>query len=443
MFQVGWPPAQGERHRLSLSQGTHVERLASQGHGELACLDSIPVDPPSTPQGGISTDPSAWGIWTLCHPLLRAWSDHVEASRLRLVFDRLEGPIVRPDYCHIPRHRSATPDLEQLRRLIHSKVFRPSPERTFLAVTLPDLELRALAAVCEHQRGGGTRAKLAEVFRVGQDPRRHAALRFLSALSDPPEGLEVRHPERVRIAEWLAGAMLAVVPEGLSPAFVRIIAERDFHADTSPLQPVDISEHFPDEWDAEQAVIIDVEAPESVRLSFETDADPDPDVGFDAAEDCPVDRAFLKATGGTKRHFDELHWMLIHSIYPELGDFLSDNAFQLLAETLGIPADECLERFWLDMDDFETGDAALRNLVLGKEPAHLKGRYGAWRDSVWEQLLELYHDAHSGRLLESRRGSPELHGRLFARDVVTPSGRRLRAALLHRRTESELSVVGG
>ena len=128
-------------------------RWLNQCANELTCLDSDSVRPPSTSERTISTDHSEWEPWTRYHPLLRAWSDSIEASRLRHYFERLEGTLIKPTYKAVPCCRSlagpgATSLLNRRRRV--------SPERghTFLVVTLPDLKLRALSSTLRTSRWG-------------------------------------------------------------------------------------------------------------------------------------------------------------------------------------------------------------------------------------------------------------------------------------------------
>ena len=165
----GFP--QPREHTLEIWLGELAESMS--------CCHDIPFTPPLSPSGRPSTDPSEWGLWVRCHPLLRTWSDLKSVAGLLHRYDTPGDPPSGPRYELIPVLRSVGPDLEQLHRLDRRPMFRPGPGHIFLVVELPNLETRALAAVCARSRGRADEEDLAEIFRRGDDVVAVTATRLL------------------------------------------------------------------------------------------------------------------------------------------------------------------------------------------------------------------------------------------------------------------------
>jgi hypothetical protein len=347
----------------------------------LVCLHAVPFTPPSTSKGRASTDPPDWGIWVRLDPLLRAWSDLMAASRLRHCFTGIDGSVLHPHYQLVPNLRSFGPDLEEVRRLIPRTVFRPRPDHTFLIVNVRDLETRALAAVCEHWAGQYNHSGLAELLRQGDDPRLHAAAHLLYLDPKKFDALEGRDPDLHNHAVKLADALLDLAPKGVAPGLLRNAAKQELGVESIP---------------ADLPKTIDPSAiGAAARLYSETKA----------------------------VTIEDAHRRLVQLIYPELFRYLYDDAFEALAERLGITADECADSFGLDNEFSETSTTALRKLLLGIEPEHATFKYAKWRRDVWRRLRELDQDGQREPLINQEQGSPALYAELLGRDVVTPIGR--------------------
>jgi hypothetical protein len=306
----------------------------------------------------------------------------------------------------VPYLRTFRPDLDQLRRLSRRAVFRPSPRHIFLVVSLRDLELRALAAVCEHRFG---RSGIADLLKQGKDPCKYAAHRLLYLGPRGFESLKIRTPDPYVAALKLAKMLLHAVPLGIEPGLLRSIAKREFEVDPEP-----------------------VERPRSGDFSEDTGAGI-----FDRTKAITVEKAHER--------------MLL--IFPELSSYLSDDAFAALAERLGISEEECELSFGRDESCADTIEAALRKLFLGAEPRrrttpkptlskslrretspvertrpeagsrYRTREYSAWRRAVWLQLRKLDSDRRWRPFIEQEAGDPALYAELLGRDVATPVGR--------------------
>jgi hypothetical protein len=183
----------------------------------------------ATAEGGRpSRSPDDWGAAARSDPLLRACSDLSDAAGLLPHFAPAGATTLHPRWEVLPRIGSREPDLDALRRCCESGLFKPPPGRVFLALELPDLELRALAAVC---RQGLGRSRLADLFAAGDDPHEYAA----AALAGLPAAdfAALRANDAQSHARWLriARALLTVVPTGLSVHCVREAARLEFGLD--------------------------------------------------------------------------------------------------------------------------------------------------------------------------------------------------------------------
>jgi hypothetical protein len=173
------------------------------------------VAAPTGPDGHARDDPEDWDGLLDYHPLLAAWSDLFLAPAAAHACVAAGAGVVRPSYELLPRLRSRRPDLDLVRRLGGRDIFAPTPGHVFVAVHLPDLPVRALAAVCRGLPGGST---LAKVFAGGGDPHPYAAAQLDALARQPGPDAARRRRTAGRDFPWeeVARTLLPAVPLGFS-----------------------------------------------------------------------------------------------------------------------------------------------------------------------------------------------------------------------------------
>jgi len=171
-----------------------------------------------------STRPDEWGVLIRCNRLLCAWADLDASATLRHFVQSHPSPNPRPKFKAVPTIKSWAPDLVQIRRVCAAEVFQPAHDCSFLTVRFPDLELRALARVCERCPGN---SQLAEIFRLGLDPNLHVAAALRNLTVEQFQDIQERQPDACDDALKTARALLFAVPRALGPAGVQIVAELD------------------------------------------------------------------------------------------------------------------------------------------------------------------------------------------------------------------------
>jgi hypothetical protein len=137
--------------------------------------DDLPFPPPrdySIPRQygddliDLSSKPRRWGDLVRGHTELRAWSDHYECQALfEDVVTMIAGSEIKPfSVTHelVPRITAINPNLSFL-RTICPEVLCPPPGNRWLLLSLPYLELRCFAAVCDPH------GRLVELLRSADD----------------------------------------------------------------------------------------------------------------------------------------------------------------------------------------------------------------------------------------------------------------------------------
>ena len=127
-----------------------------------------------------------------------------------------------------------------------------------------------------------------------------------------------------------------------------------------------------------------------------------------------------------------IHWKYWHALgisyekcserlEHESGDLSNVDLVDVLARHLGVTPDECAAMLSRPVSepDFETDEACMRNLLLGRKPRLITSRYSEWSDTVWWQLGESIPDQRIRTLLDRQEGCLELYRALSIRDVVT------------------------
>jgi hypothetical protein len=242
------------------------------------------------------------------------------------------------------------------------------------------------------------------LFRNGQDPLRYAAARLLAPFPSEPLDLETRDFRRRPDGELLSEVLLFAAPHAIAPAFIRILARQE------------------QGFDLERIEYPAVRIPEDENAGDRDPADSNSVTRRVDDREPRTDVSLLAMLGRLNVTDEELH-RRIQRLFPELGYFLRDDTFDLLAARQGINPDNCWEWFRLHNEYGDTSATALRRLVMGLEPAILTSSYEEWREVVWNQLQLLDCSQEVEPLIASKRGSLELHDALFSRDITTPIGR--------------------
>jgi hypothetical protein len=334
---------------------------------------NIPLEPPRTPEGQISTIPELWSDLVLVRPELRAWARLWAAAKSRKALDESinrDPSKLRPRYALFPRLISMAPNLEQIRRLGFPAMFEAEPGHSLLVGRFPDLILRCHAEVCE--RTGG-QSQLGGLFRGEVDPVHYVARslygRHMAAdMNDDMESWEVdeeqelarfrfeeideQDPGKLEYWKKLARALLDVVPRGLGAAHARELLSRDYGIEVDPGEA-------------------------------------------------------------------ERYWNQIVFILPDLGWVVDeDQTFAIVRRKFGCEAAELADE--LVGETAESSMAALRNLISGRTRS----------PAAFAKLRAICREPHWQEQLATGEGSYELNKDLFGQNLVSPVGRVRRGVFL-------------
>jgi hypothetical protein len=188
------------------------------------------LDQPLDGKDRLSTDPTDWGILARGNGRLRAWADLMTASRLLSSPESGGRSVVQPRYEVLPRIRSLSPDLGQVRRSHAPAIFQPSGGNTFLIVELPNLELWSLAVFCEERFGS---SKLGQILRMGHDPALATAAALAGLDAHGFVKLATEDPDKLHRLRVIASALLIAAPRGLGAEIARDFARLEFEQDIS------------------------------------------------------------------------------------------------------------------------------------------------------------------------------------------------------------------
>jgi DNA polymerase I-like protein with 3'-5' exonuclease and polymerase domains len=121
-------------------------------------------------------------------------------------------------------------------------------------------------------------------------------------------------------------------------------------------------------------------------------------------------------------HAKALREKLIHEVYPEIGEYLKDDALGTVARAL--KCDRGALRQVLNLGPTWNGQlTAMQNIVAGKKRLGDRDYAPGFRDSVFNALDRLNENPALRGLIESYRGSERLRRRLFGETVATLTGR--------------------
>lgn len=136
---------------------------------------------------------------------------------------------------------------------------------------------------------------------------------------------------------------------------------------------------------------------------------------------------YARATYGVEMTLEEardFRSRLIDDVYPELGQYLSEDGMAILARQLGVPVAHCWKRFDWKGDRSPGIVGGIRNVVRGKTHRMDGEPYSAqFLNGVWDGLNALNRNPELAQLLRNRAAGEELAKRLFWSGVTTLTGR--------------------
>jgi hypothetical protein len=356
------------RKKLDAFLARVVNEIRSAGHA---------IDAPRSTgkKGGISQSANEWRPYITHHRFLQLWSECKKLDKQLQIVAKLRAPVLHCRYgllmrtgrtsCSEPRDRRIPGvNLQQIPRL-------PEFRRLFIPrapghrLFVADYAAVELRTLAAVCRAKFGRSRLAEVIEQGVDPHAFTAAAIQGLRLEEFLELKRTNPNRFRAARQSAKAINFGVPGGLGASALRDYAEANYN------------------------VIL------------------------------------------TEEEAEEFRHTLINDIYPELNErdgYLADNSMAALARSLGVSE----ARLWRTFDRRREGSPlvvrGLSSVVRGTSKA--ADRY---QESVWAELRTLalssaMLDNETRREVFARRGSQQLHDRLFRQSVATLTGR-LRAGV--------------
>jgi DNA polymerase I-like protein with 3'-5' exonuclease and polymerase domains len=180
-----------QQNKLKLEE--HLQRIA----------DTRRLAIPTTATGKLSTSvKKCWSQYRETEPLVDAYCQYTEQTKLRTFFNGLDTPSIHPQYRTLVRTGRTScsgPNIQQLPRNspIREAITARPGHRLFL-VDYNSLELRTLATVCHNLFGF---SQLREVLISGIDPHSYTAAMFagttLEQFSELPNHKELRQRAKV------------------------------------------------------------------------------------------------------------------------------------------------------------------------------------------------------------------------------------------------------
>lgn len=340
--------------------------------GEIAAQRGI--KPPRTGKTReVAASVEVWRELAPDHPLVKAWSELFDTSKLLSLMVPLRGQsTIHPRYralvrtgrtsCYAVRGKKGDPSVPGLniqqtpRESWFRGLFVPRPGYKLAAIDYSFIELRTLASVCLARYG---RSVLADTIVKGVDPHAYTASMVGGLSLDAFMGLKKSSPADFKSRRQAAKAVNFGVPGGLGAEKLAAYAKANY----------------------------------GVAL--------------------------------TKDEAGAFKKKLITEVYPELDLYLTDNSLADLASNLKVPVARC--RTELDTrGDNEVAVSAVRKIVSGR-PYKMDGTpyYAPWVAAVWRGLARLDNtdDLRVAEGIARREGSQWLEDRLFRRSVACLTGR--------------------
>ena len=179
-----------------------------------------PIQIPRTAKTGVvTTSVKFWSQYRELHPFIAAWTELANLGKLSQFFAKLASDRIHPKYATVVRTGRTScsdPNIQQLPRAAgFREMIVASPGHYLLAIDYAAIELRTLAAICEHRYGSSV---LAQVVRDGTDPHAYTAALFEGMNLDEFMRLKVDAPERFKRLRQQAKALNFGIPGGLGAA---------------------------------------------------------------------------------------------------------------------------------------------------------------------------------------------------------------------------------
>jgi DNA polymerase I-like protein with 3'-5' exonuclease and polymerase domains len=158
---------------------------------------------PTTSTGKLTTSVNhCWCQFRDVHPLIDAYCDYTEQTKLRTFFDALTEPYIHPKYRTLVRSGRTScsgPNVQQLpNRSPVREAIAARPGHLLFIIDYNSLELRTLATVCHQQIGF---SKLRDVLIDGIDPHSYTAAMFagvtLEQFNQLPDKKQLRQRAKV------------------------------------------------------------------------------------------------------------------------------------------------------------------------------------------------------------------------------------------------------
>jgi DNA polymerase I-like protein with 3'-5' exonuclease and polymerase domains len=171
----------------------HLEQIATQ-HG-------LQVPRTETDKPSLSVN-QFWTQYRHLDPVVAAYCDYTENTKLRTFYDNLTQPRIHPRYRTLVRSgrtSCSSPNVQQLPRSSPGReAITARPGNLFFIIDYNSLELRTLATVCHQQIGF---SKLRDVLVAGIDPHSYAAAIFagcsLDEFNQRPDRKQLRQQAKV------------------------------------------------------------------------------------------------------------------------------------------------------------------------------------------------------------------------------------------------------
>ncbi len=206
--KTGQPKLNKESGLPRMNQKRLVEHLTT-------IAEQHQLNIPTTSTGRLSTSVNhSWCQFRELHPLVAAYCDYTELTKLRTFFTGLDQPTIHPNYrtmVRTGRTSCSGPNIQQLpSRSPVRDAITARPGNLLFIIDYSALELRTLAAVCYERIGF---SQLRDVLIEGTDPHSYTAAMFagldLEQFTQLPNKKELRQQ---------AKAINFGLPGGLGPA---------------------------------------------------------------------------------------------------------------------------------------------------------------------------------------------------------------------------------
>jgi len=205
---------------------------------------TLNMDPPRTATGKTTTSLNGyWKPYRTLHPLIEAYCDYSELTKLRTFFDNLNEPVIHPRYrifVRSGRVSCSSPNIQQLPRGSNVReVVTAGPGNLLLIIDYSAVELKTLAAVCYSRYGF---SRLGDVMKAGIDPHSYTAAMFA--------GMELEEFQQLPDAKQLRQRAKAInfgFPGGLGAATLVSYAKQSYGVDITQTEAAEFRTRLTEE----------------------------------------------------------------------------------------------------------------------------------------------------------------------------------------------------